>query len=74
MCLLRKPNNVVSLNELRSFDSDNVVDMGASGYYWSLSINTQNSVGAWAILLDDIDPFRYVEYRNWGLSVRPVTE
>ena len=54
--------------------SDNVVDMGASGYYWSLSINTQNSVGAWAILLDDIDPFRYVEYRNWGLSVRPVTE
>ncbi|MBR5735486.1 MAG: hypothetical protein IKX60_01630 [Bacteroidales bacterium] len=49
-------------------------DVGEFGYYWSSSLNTDDSSRAWRVTLASSYVSRYYFDRYNGLSVRPVSE
>ncbi|MCQ2203483.1 MAG: hypothetical protein MJZ15_03460 [Bacteroidales bacterium] len=45
---------------------------GSSGYYWSRSLDTNNSDGAYGLYFNSDAVWIYSHYRSYGFSVRPV--
>ncbi len=67
-------NNSIFLPAAGSRSDADLYYVGSNGYYWSSSPYTDNPYNAWSVYFDADNVDRHNSNRDYGQSVRPVSE
>ena len=70
----KKNGNSIFLPAAGYRNGDNLCDAGSYGYYWSGSLDTSYSFGAYSVYFNSSDVYLNGNFRCYGQSVRAVCE